>query len=156
MKQFLVCLLGISLMSSVAMAQQFSNSLGGGSSQKANSRYGVNRTQSNSTSSYNDLKATSKKGVVKTVLRFTPAQIRLDDEHEKQIMPIIRRVQEGRTKSVEVVAISKNYNSTYQRINTLRQLFIGYTPNLIPSFRHITGRAVFNSNDNTVEIYEYY
>ena len=91
----------------------------------------------------------------KLVLRYDGEQTLLSDEQMKKLMPVIQRIQSGQTQSLEVIGIGRDYNTVYHRQNALRQAFFSYTPNLTPYFREITGAAVVDSNNNTVEFIEY-
>lgn len=132
-----------------AEAQTFSAALGGGSGYKSG-RAVVKNGQVVRTASV-------KKPVVrkKTVIRYEPNQIHLTEAQMEKLMPMIKRIQSGRTKSLEVIGIAKDYNLIYHRQTSLGQVFQSYTPNIRLDFREISGPAVIKSNDNTMEFVEY-
>ena len=130
----------------------FSASLGGGGTVHRGGAV-VRRTNNGVVTS----QTVQKRKVVphKLVLRYEGDQTLLSDEQMKKLMPIIQRIQSGQTQSLEVIGIGRDYNTVYHRQNALRQTFFSYTPNLTPYFREITGAAVIEPNNNTVEFIEY-
>ena len=73
----------------------------------------------------------------------------------EKLMPLIKRIQQRKTKSLEVIGIAKDYSLIYHRLTSLGRIFQSYTPHLMPDFRDISGPAVVKSNNHTVEFIEY-
>lgn len=132
-----------------AEAQTFSAALGGASGYKSGRTVIKNGQVVRS--------ASTRKPIIrkKTVIRYEPNQIELTEAQMEKLMPMIRRIQTGKTKSLEVVAIAKDYNLIYHRQTSLGRMFQSYTPNLSPDFREISGPGVIKSNNNTMEFIEY-
>lgn len=149
MKKIFIALAVFFFMSCVAEAQTFSAALGGGSGYRSG-RAVVKNGQVVRTASV-------RKPVVrkKTVIRYEPNQIHLTETQMEKLMPMIRRIQTGKTKSLEVIGIAKDYNLIYHRQTSLGRIFQSYTPNLSPDFREISGPGVIKSNNNTMEFIEY-
>ena len=74
----------------------------------------------------------------------------------EKLMPMIRRLQDGKIKSLEVIGICRDYNTTSHRQLRLDKILHSYSPNLEIKFREISGAAVISSNDNTMEFVEYW
>ena len=92
----------------------------------------------------------------KIVIKYKPGQIELSEDLMEKLMPMIRRLQDGKVKSLEVIGICKDYNTTSHRQLSLDKILHSYSPNLEINFREISGPAVVNSNDNTMEFVEYW
>lgn len=148
---FTICF--VSFYSLSVLAIQFSASLGSGGSANVPS-FNNGRRAIHSQSDVNYGRKNSRSTVRKTVLRFKPEQTELDETQKQKIMPIIKRIQEGKTTDLEVVGISRSDNKIYHRQMGLDQFFRGYVTNVRPFYRYVSGNAVMNSNDNTMEIFE--
>ena len=92
----------------------------------------------------------------KTIIKYDPGQIQISEEAMEKLMPMIRRIQDGKVKSVEVIGICRDYNITSNRQLSLDKILHAYSPNLTINFREISGPAVVRSNDNTMEFVEYW
>ena len=90
----------------------------------------------------------------RTVFHYTVDQTAPNEKQREILMKIVRRIQDGKTSSVEVVSIARDDNLNYYRLLTLNKFFQGYL-NVQPRNRRITGASVLDSNNNTVEIIEY-
>ena len=148
MKKIFLCLALTLFISELSYSQSFSSALGGSglttSHQVIKSGQGVR--------SGSIRKPVTRK---KTVIRYEPNQVELTDAQMEKLMPMIRRIQAGKTKSLEVVGIAKDYSLIYHRQTSLGRMFQSYIPNLLPRFREISGAAVVKANNNTVEFIEY-
>lgn len=102
------------------------------------------------------VKKIRKEAPKKTVIRYEPNQTNLTDEQMETLLPLIQRIQAGEVRSLDVIAICRDYSTAYYRQSALGRMFRSYTPNLMPHFRQITGDAVLASNDNTMEFIEYH
>ena len=132
----------------------FSSALGGGGG--AFRRSGVFRRGVVSGTRTVGVKKTRKAAPKKIVIRYEPTQTNLTDEQMETLMPLIQQIQAGEVRSLDVVAICRDYSTAYYRQSALGRMFRSYTPNLMPHFRQITGDAVITSNDNTMEFIAYH
>jgi len=153
---FVLTLLFGMVVTDTVMAQErypvFSGSLGGGSG-----GVGVRRTFYRPNSS-GGVVASRPQAVrrKKTILKYAPDQVLLTEKQMERLMPMIKRIQDGKISSLEVVVIDTEYEAVSRRQTELVKLFLQYVPNFEPSFREISGPAVIASNDNTAEFIEYY
>lgn len=149
-KYALMCtIIGCVLVAGIASAQVFSSSLGGGVGYTGRTTRTVNgRT----------VEVPAQKRIVrshKTILRFTPTQVDLDEKQRKQLMKIVDRVQKGQIHEIELVSICRDYPMNYYRLSGINLFFQGYAPGVQPTHRYIDPASVLDSNNNTVEIWEY-
>ena len=91
----------------------------------------------------------------KTVIHYDADQINLSEKQMEELMPVIQRIQEKKTTSLDVIGIARNYNAISNRQLSLDKVLLSYAPNLRINYREISGPAVVDSNDNTVEFIEY-
>lgn len=149
MKKIFAVLVLCFCISYFAEAQTFSAALGGGSGYRTGRVVVKNGQVVRS--------ASTRKPVVrkKTVIRYEPNQIHLTEAQMEKLMPMIRRIQTGKTKSLEVVGIAKDYSLIYHRQTSLGRVLQSYAPNILPNFREISGPGVVKSNNHTVEFIEY-
>ncbi|MBQ7413156.1 MAG: hypothetical protein IJV07_02650 [Alphaproteobacteria bacterium] len=91
----------------------------------------------------------------KTVIHYDADQIALNEKQMEELMPIIQRIQEKKTTSLDVIGIARNYNVISKRQLSLDKVLLSYAPNLRINYREISGPAVVDSNNNTVEFVEY-
>ena len=145
-----LCIIGLGM--SVAQAQEFSSSLGGGGIGYT----GVRRTMYTPRGQVVAPTVRKQQRRKKTIVKYSPNQVDLNNDQMEKLLPLMKRIQDGKVKSLDVVAIARDYNMTYHRETSLGRVFQSYTPNIQPNFRHISGPAVVDSNDNTVEFIEYY
>ena len=148
----LIFCLGISVSWAQTNHPVFSASLGGGSG-GVSYRNGTVVRRANGIVS----QTSQKRRAVphKLVLNYSADQILLGEEQAAKLMPVIQRIQAGQVQSLEVIGIGRDPNTVYHRQNALRQMLMSYAPNLTPYFREITGAAVLDINNNTVEFIEY-
>ena len=146
---FLILCMGISVARAQTDHPVFSSSLGGGSLSRREGSI-VRRVSGGTLQTVQKRRITPRK----LVLRYEGARLTLTDDQMQKLMPLFQRFQSGQSQSLEVIGIGRDYNTVYHRQNALRQTFMSYTPNLTPHFREITGAAVLDSNDNTVEFIE--
>jgi len=92
----------------------------------------------------------------KIVIKFEPGQVALSEDQMEKLMPMMRRIQDGKVKTLEVIGICRNYNVTSHRQMSVDKVLHSYSPNLEVKYREISGPAVVNSNDNTMEFVEYW
>ena len=165
MKKFLV-ILGILLFlgTEIAWAQAqhpvFSASLGGGGY-----GYGYYGGRGVRRSVYRPVARTRSEYVVaqpvkrarkKIILKYEPNQIDLIDDQMEKLMPVVRNIQDGKVKTLEVIGICRDYNTISHRQRSLAKILRSYSPSLDLRFRQITGAAVIDSNDNTMEFVGYW
>ena len=168
MKKFLIILCAFLLLGTeIAWAQAkhpvFSSALGGGGYGYGYgygyARRGVRR------SVYRPYEGTRSAYVVaqpakwareKIVIKYEPGQIALANEHMEKLMPMIRRIQDGKVRSVEIIGICRDYNTIANREANISKILRSYAPSLNIRHREISGAAVIDSNDNTVEFVEYW
>ena len=148
MKKIFFYLILILFISDVSHAQTFSAALGGGG--HYGSKTVVRNGQVVRTGAVK--KPTVRK---KTVIKYEPNQTHLTEAQMEKLMPLIKRIQQRKTKSLEVIGIAKDYSLIYHRLTSLGRIFQSYTPHLMPDFRDISGPAVVKSNNHTVEFIEY-
>ena len=91
----------------------------------------------------------------KIVLKYEPNQIAPTEEQMEKLMPLMRRMQDGKVDHVDIIGIDRSYNATSKRHMNLDQIFNSYSPNIKINFREISGAAVVPSNNGTIEIVEY-
>ena len=91
----------------------------------------------------------------KIVLKYEPNQIAPSEEQMEKLMPLLRRMQDGKVDHVDIIGIDRSYNITSKRYMNLDQIFNSYSPNIKINLREISGAAVVPSNNGTVEIVEY-
>lgn len=149
MKKIFLCIVFSLFMASFAEAQTFSSALGGGVGYSANRSVIKNGQVVRG--------GAVKKPVIrkKTVIRYEPNQIELTEAQMEKLLPMIRRLQDNRTKSLEVIGIAKDYNLIYHRQTSLGRMFQSYVPHLQVRFREISGPAVVQVNNHTMEFVEY-
>jgi len=92
----------------------------------------------------------------KTIIKYQPGEIQISENSMEKLMPMIRRIQDGKVKSLEIIGICRDYNLTSNRQLSLDKILHSYAPNLSINFREISGPAVVNSNNNTMEFVEYW
>ncbi len=144
----ILCVIGVA---DIALAGPvFSSSLGGGGIGYGYTTVRDGRTYTPST------RSNMQKRVVprRTVLHYTEDQTELNEKQREILMKIVRRIQEGKTSSVEVISIARNNGIHYHRLTLLTRFFILYANKQILTKR-ISGASVLDSNNNTVEIIEY-
>ena len=149
-KYALMCaIIGCVLVAGIASAQVFSSSLGGGVGYTGRTTRTVNgRT----------VEVPAQKRIVrqhKTVLRYAPTQTQLNEEQRERLMKVVDRIRTNKVHDIELVGISRDSTLNYHRLTALGKFFQGYTPNISPQHRYIDGASVLDSNNNTVEIWEY-
>lgn len=149
MKKIFFYLILILFISETSQGQMFSSALGGGG-YSSSTKTVVKNGQVVRTGAVK--KPTVRK---KTVIKYEPNQVQLTEAQMEKLMPMIKRIQQGKTKSLEIIGIAKDYSLIYHRLTSLGQIFRSYTPNLTPDFRDISGPAVIKSNNHTVEFIEY-
>ena len=91
----------------------------------------------------------------KTVIHYDADQIGLNEKQMEELMPVIQRIQEKKTTSLDVIGIARDYNVISKRQLSLDKVLLSYAPNLRINYREISGPAVVDSNNNTVEFIEY-
>ena len=144
----ILCVIGVA---DIALAGPvFSSSLGGGGIGYGYTTVRDGRTYTPST------RSNMRKRVVprRTVFCYSVDQTAPNEKQREILMKIVRRIQDGKASSVEVVSIARDDNLNYYRLLTLNKFFQGYL-NVQPRNRRITGSSVLDSNNNTVEIIEY-
>ena len=92
----------------------------------------------------------------KLVIQYGPSQINLSNEQMEKLMPMIRRIQDGKIRKIELIGICRDYTITANRIANISKILRSYAPNLTIRHRDISGAAVVDSNNNTVEFVEYW
>lgn len=128
----------------------FSSSLGGGGI-----GYGYTTVRDGRSYAPSARSQVQKRVVPKrTVLHYTEEQTEPNEKQREILMKIARRIQDGKTSSVEVVSIARNNGIHYHRLTLLTRFFISYANKQILTKR-ISGASVLDSNNNTVEIIEY-
>ena len=131
-------------------APVFSSSLaGGGATYRSGTRKSV-YTSGKSQKKKRPLVATHK-----FVLRYEPGQVTLSKKQQEDLIPILQRIQSGKTRRLEVVGIAHHFNTVTARQRVIGRLIQAYAPQFAPHYRHITGNAVFDSNRDTMELIEY-
>ena len=156
MKKFLICLcaflfLGVEIAWAQARHPVFSSALGGGAYYTGR---GVRRSVYRPGGGRAAAPAILPRK--KTIIKYQPGQIELSEDLMEKLMPTIRRMQDGKVKSLEVIGICRDYNTTSNRQLSLDKILRSYAPNLDIKFREISGAAVIRSNDNTMEFVEYW
>lgn len=92
----------------------------------------------------------------KTTIKYSPAQVSPTSAQMEKLAPFIKRIQSHKIKSLELVGITRDYNLAYHRLDALSKIIEAYDINLPIDYQYITGNAVLKSNDNTIEILEYW
>ena len=165
MKKILFAIIGLLLMGGeLAYAEGypvFSASLGGGAG--AYGYRGVRRSiyrpgryvgSGEHQVVYGGVRAASKPQK-KIVLRYDPNQIELTEKQMETILPLIRRVQDGKVDHIDIISICRSHSAAAKRQTSLDQIFTSYNPNIKLNYRVISGAAVITANDHTVELVEY-
>ena len=160
MKKFLIILCAVFFLSAdVVWAQTrypvFSSALGGGSGYYA--RRGVRQSFYRPRGATRYVASDTRPRIhEKTILKYAPNQIDLENDQMEKLMPAIRRIQDGKARSIELVGICRNYATASNRLTNLTRILTSYSPNLNVKHRYIAGPAVVDSNDNTIEFIEYW
>lgn len=161
MKKFLIILcaflfLGTDIVWAETQYPVFSSALGGGGGYYT--RRGVRRSVYRPDGAQTAVVSarTVNRPRKKIVLQYAPGQIDLTNEQMEKLMPVIRRIQEGKVGTIELIGICRNYATTATRLTNLSRILYSYAPALRIHDRNISGPAVVDSNDNTVEFVEYW
>ncbi len=151
---FSIIFLGILESSIVSAEPVFSSALGGGASYDTRSE-NVKRYKGQEQSVIMQKKVVKP---YKTVLRYQPSEIALNEEHRALLAKIIDRYNNGQMFKIELVGINRDESTTSESYHRLRQVlgfFESYMPGVNIKSRYVMGSVVFDTNDNTVEILEY-
>ena len=168
MKKILFAIIGLLLRGSeLAFAEGypvFSASLGGGagsygyrgvrrSMYRPGSYVGVGSGETQVV--YGGVRAPASRPQKKIVLKYDPNQIELTEKQMETILPLIRRVQDGKVEHIDIISICRSHSAAAKRQTSLDQIFTAYNPNIKLNYRVISGAAVIAANDHTVELVEY-
>ena len=151
-------LLGLEVSLAEAQYPVFSASLGGGGGYYTGRgvRRSVYRPYGGTTRTQYVARQIVKSPHEKLVLQYAPGQIDLTNEQMEKLMPMIRRIQDGKVRKVELIGICRDYMTTFNRLTNLIRTLHSYAPKLKIEHRDISGPAVVDSNNNTVEFVEYW
>ena len=154
-KIFLLIFVAFIGISELAFAQNypvFSSSLGGGSSGYRASRYTMYRPNRGGRATPVRQTIRSKK----TIIKYDANQLDPTRDQIEKLMPSIKRIQDGKVSSCQLVGIAQSYSTASRRLVGLKRILESYSSSLVTRDRIISGPAVVSSNDNTVELIEYY
>ena len=94
--------------------------------------------------------------VRKYVLRYSKYKTEVTKKEMEKLKPIIEHLKEGNVKSLDIVGIDRDPDLSQNRYSALVEIFRAYAPDIPINYRSISGIAVFETNDHTIEIIENY
>ena len=178
MKKILFAIIGLLLMGSeLAYAQYpvFSSSLAGGAG-GVYTRRGVRRSvyrpggyagytgygyDGNAIGeTYSLLSGTASPTVIvkpiKYILRYSKNKVEVTKKEMEKLKPIIQHLKDRKIKSLEIIGIDRDPDLSQSRYAKIVEIFTAYHPDIQINYRSISGVAVLETNNHTIEIIEHY
>ncbi len=88
------------------------------------------------------------------VLRFEEGVTDLNEEQKRQLLPFVRRAQQGQISELQVTVFSKIKYHSYLRIRSVQGYFDAFVPSLRVRGRSAPLPSVMEGNRNTADVVE--
>lgn len=99
---------------------------------------------------------TPKQAERRTILRYAPKELKLNEEQRQQLTGVVTRLQSGNVQALKLIGISQVRGESFARLTDATHFFQGYAPEARITTQIVDGAAVFDQNDNTLEVLEIY
>ncbi len=92
----------------------------------------------------------------RTILRYDDEELKLNEEQRQLLTGVVSRLQNKTVQGLKLIGISRIRGKSFARLTDATQFFQGYAPEVRITTQIVDGAAVYDQNDNTLEVLEIY